>query len=478
MCIETRICELEEASSSSRQLAQIRMDSFQKCKKEEHDIKQKTGCDKLGLANEINDMLQQASKEHLPDLIRRLLKILQNVTIHDKTLSEEIQTSNGFRECLKYLIQTQTVKEKHNGEEKDYNDDDDVELWKSTQKLATSIEASMSKLETCDKMVPFSNSELQSRLPLIFGIPQRDERHDDLKIMIHLVTSELETDTHDTGYVMWPCSMILARYLTENPSLVLDTTAATGKGATDGDILELGAGCGLVGLTAAAIIRQYNEEMKRKRKEEEKESKKDCIDEDSSFVTNNSTVILTDYLPMVRKNMERNLDLNGFTNDTQVSDNSKDGNVRVASLDFFDQPGNYDSQYDACQPNWIDMDGIKQPQVGLILASEVLPYSNDAINVANTIYAALVEGGKAIVVTANESKRFGVEDFPTACRNAGLNITMARTSVEGLANSIGEDVTIEDEFLDDLSQTVGYNTGYDFVIFKIDKPFISSGYSS
>lgn len=438
MSSASRICKIEEASLSSRKLALLRIDSFNAV--DASLDKNDEGCFG-GLASELNRILQQAllNSTDDPSELLKVLKIVDNVTTNDETLAEEIDTSEGFRDCLQKVL----LLLKNNG-------NNDV-LFKSIHELATSIETSMAKLETVDKTDPFSDLELQSRLPLMFGISQKNQKRSDLEIMIHQVTSEEETETHDTGYVMWPSAVILARYLTENPSLVV------GRTEDDvGDILELGAGCGLSGLVAAALLRQHSEEYQARCEESKDES-------DDPYA--NVRVILTDYLPAVLENIERNLWLNGFDKNSG----------KVAGLDFFDQPGNDDSHYDASQPNWIDMTGTKQPQVQLVLAADVLPYSNDAVNVANTIYAALVEGGNAVVVSAGENKRFGVADFPEACRNAGLEITMARSSAVGLGNSIGEGVRIEDNFSSNLEQTVGYDdeVGYDFLIFKIVKPLAS-----
>jgi predicted nicotinamide N-methyase len=321
--------------------------------------------------------------------------------------------------------------------------------------LATTIETSLSKLETADKVDPFTTAELQSRLPLVFGIPQnqnsnQQEPTKNLEIMVHTITSEKETETHDVGYVMWPSSVMLARMITENPKLVLDHATSC--------VLELGAGCGLVGLTAATLLKQHNEE----------ESKEDEVIDDD-IIDSSSSVIFTDYLPEILENIERNI----LLNDLNVHCTTK-----VAGLDFFDQPGNDDSEYDSSQPNWIDMAGQKRSQVSLILAADVLCYSNDATNVANTIYAGLIDGGKAIVVSADDNKRFGVAGFPDACRNAGLEIDVTRSnsSVDSSRSSSSSNNSEKDaELLDhDLEQTIGYrDQNYKFLIFTITKPISS-----
>ena len=444
MCLESRTSELEDASLSSRKLARLRIDSLNEDDQGSGSSSNSDGGCDGGLANELISILQGALLLYSTNdlsLLLRVLKILENVTITDDTLSEEVDTSKGFRDCLQKIILLQ-----QRGEI------DDI-LLKSIRGLATTIETSLSKLETADKADPFTNSQLQSRLPLIFGISQNHEQSD-LEIMIHQVTSEEETETHDTGYVMWPSSVILARWITEHPSLILDHV-----GDDNGDVLELGAGCGLVGLTAAALLQQRNEKHRIKCEESKEEVIHDSY--------NNASVIFTDYLPAVLENIERNICLNDF---------NKNCSTKVAGLDFFDQPGNDDSEYDDSQPNWIDMTGAKQSQVSLVLAADVLAYSNDAQNVANTIHAALVEGGKAIVVSADENKRYGVAEFPEACRNAGLEITLVRGNCSNNVGDSGEDINIEELFVrHNLEQTIGYHQeGYNFIIFTIEKPLTSS----
>mmetsp|Transcript_18183 Transcript_18183/g.39634 ORF Transcript_18183/g.39634 Transcript_18183/m.39634 type:complete len:455 (+) Transcript_18183:133-1497(+) len=448
MCSESRTSKVEGASLSSRKLALLRIDSLN-LEKEAigNNSKSDSGGCVGGLANELNGILQDALLNSTGGdllVLSRVLKIIENITITDKTLSEEIDTSEGFRDCLQKVIHLQQPDENENNP------------LKSMQALAITIENSLSKLETVDKMVPFTESQLKSRLPLVFGISRKNQQQSDLEIMIHQVTSEKETETHDTGYVMWPSAVILSHYIAENPSLILDYA-----GDDNRDVLELGAGCGLVGLTVAALVRYYNEEQHQIGHDEE--SKKDSNHDDSYI---NSSVIFTDYLPPILENIERNLWLNDFDK----------RNATVAALDFFDQPGNEDSKYDDSQANWIDMAGAKQPQVRLVLAADVLPYSNDAVNVANTIFAALIEGGKAIIVSAGENKRYGVGDFPEACRDAGLEISMARSTIVGLGDSSGEEgVKFEETFVENLEQTVGFyqDIGSDYLIFKIEKPLTS-----
>ncbi|VEU40036.1 unnamed protein product [Pseudo-nitzschia multistriata] len=442
MCLESRTSELEDASLSPHELALLRIDSLHS-KRDfiGENIMRKIIGFTGGLANELNGILHEALLASVTDLpvLLKALKIIENITVTDPTLLEEIDTSEGFRDCLQKILHLQ-----EGGE-------DENELLKSIQSIAMKIENSCSKLETLDKVVPFTESQLKARLPLIFDVPGNNTPRRDLKVMIHQVTSEEETETHDTGYVMWPASVILARYLAENPSLFLGTA-----NNEIGDILELGAGCGLVGLVVATLLRQHKKEQR-----VGCEETKDGFDHDSSV--SNTSVIFTDYLPAILDNIERNIWLNDIDKSS----------VRVAGLDFFDQPGNDDSKYDGSEQNWIDMEGAKQPQVSLVLGADILPYSNDAVNVANTIFAALVEGGKAFVISPRENKRYGVYDFPKACRNAGMDvsiITCAKSA--GSKYSSGEEIMVENTSEEELDHFIG-NYDVEFFIFKIEKPLTS-----
>jgi hypothetical protein len=75
-----------------------------------------------------------------------------------------------------------------------------------------------------------------------------NDNNDDVTAVSTIETSDI---MHDTGLVMWPSSVMLARYLTQHPSIVRDCS---------GDILELGAGCGLVGLTAARLLQLHDDD--------------------------------------------------------------------------------------------------------------------------------------------------------------------------------------------------------------------------
>lgn len=309
--------------------------------------------------------------------------------------------------------------------------------------------------------------------PLTFRIPQsppQQQNHDGetlptanntvppfLDILIH--QSMAETEQHDTGLVMWPSALMLSRWITKHPSVVLDVLKNQGEGGRD--ILELGAGCGLVGLTAAAVLRQdidTNTQQQEEGREQEPLPK-------------TGHVIFTDYNATVCKLLEQNARLNKV-----------DDYTSVVGLDFFDQSHNEENgeRSDNTSTSWTDMEGNQRLQVSLILAADIIAYSNDATLVATTIAATLQEGGQAIVMGPQENMRFGLEFFPKACHDAGL--TVQTTIIPAVAEETSSsntnrsrDEKDKQSLVDELKQTSKYTyngegVGYDFLMYTIGKP--------
>jgi predicted nicotinamide N-methyase len=177
---------------------------------------------------------------------------------------------------------------------------------------------------------------------------------------------------------MWPSAVALSRWLVSNPLEVQDK-----------DILELGAGCGLVGLVAARLKVKLRKE----------------IDRETSHVK------LTDFNELVLKNIDQNIFLNGL-----------EGAAKGAGLDFYIQDAELDG--------WLDSNGTKRDQVDLILASDIICQPDDAFAAARSICYTLRSGGKAIIVCADSKHRFGVERFEEACLELGLKVS--RTDVKDL----------------------------------------------
>jgi predicted nicotinamide N-methyase len=364
--------------------------------------------------------------------------------------------------------------------------------------------------------------------PLVFTIPQPFQQDGgnlhgqttssadcpDLKIRLHQIDDEDDADddeqqeqqrciSHDVGFVMWPASIVLARWLAENPAVVLKNRRGWSNQMHNGDvgkqqhqrILELGAGCGLVGLTVAAMLHQDFHQRRHQQSESRgsvSETDNDDLgafkDHDDSSTATSSylpsqlpSVVLTDYNPKVLENLRKNLVLN------DLSDFGS-----VAGLDFFDQPGNSNNNDDGIfdfgahnnditadvelsndNPNeeheekvvdgWFDMNGRHHPQVDLILAADILCYSNDATMVANTLQASLLEGGKAILVSADETVRFGAAAFPDACLQAVLRFSNIETFPHPLARDADDDVDVDPQ-----------NLKANLIMFTVEKPFTAT----
>ena len=290
-------------------------------------------------------------------------------------------------------------------------------------------------------------------VPLDFCLPPEDH-HDAFCVQILIHDDDNDNDNagmHDTGFVLWPSAVMLSRYISKHSNVLLLDNGG-------GDIMEIGAGCGLVGLTAATLLAQ-----KQKQQHDDDEE-----DGGGGGHKAHHHVILTDYNPAVRQVLQRNIALNNLTHC-----------ALVAGLDFFDQSSSHnnnnnntkeeeeeeeeeDSTTRAAKKKnyWVDMDGTQQPQVGLILGADVIAYSNDAQLVANTLQAALREGGHAILMGPTPDRRFGLEDFPDACRDIGLHVQMTNIVAAEQEASVTAD----------LAQTADHHKGYDFLMYTVGKP--------
>ncbi|KAL3762395.1 hypothetical protein ACHAW5_004712 [Stephanodiscus triporus] len=274
---------------------------------------------------------------------------------------------------------------------------------------------------------------------LTFSIPSGGEDDGDsppLTIRLHQASDydadQGENETN-TGFVIWPAAVMLAHYLTANPIIVLsDDTRPYG------DIMELGAGCGLAGLTAATLLDKRNlHEKKNKR------------------TANEDRVIFTDYNPACLENLRRNILLNDL-----------DSSHEVLGLNWFDQLPS--------DKAWVDVNGASHAQCRLILGADLIVCTNDADLVAATIDCALIEGGLAIILGADRYTRFGVSSFPEACRSRGLKVKVDEDILELRADDVSK------QALMDALELGGYHRGvssfgYDFTMFTINKPITALG---
>ena len=271
---------------------------------------------------------------------------------------------------------------------------------------------------------------------LTFSIPSDGNLESPpLQIRLHQATNEDENQGNNetnTGFVMWPSAVLLSHHLSNNPHIL------RGDDTPDGDIMELGAGCGLAGLTAATLMQND-----------------DNISDDK--------VIFTDYNPAVLENLKRNIELNDF-----------DVPHKVLGLDWFDQQPDEEDDVDTAEREentWIDTDGVSHGQFRLIIGADLLVCSNDADLVAATIDSALMEGGRAVILGSDN--RFGVANFPDACREKGMSVIVDENILEA-----NDTEGIQQQLMDSL-ELGGYNqrgctTGHDFTMFTINKPITTT----
>lgn len=251
---------------------------------------------------------------------------------------------------------------------------------------------------------PFTTSDVVKRLPITFDLKFGSRPNDDsVQILIHQVTSR-QTAQADVGFVLWPSAVTLAHFLLDNGTHVLK-----------GTILELGAGCGLTGLVAAKLIQQES--------------------------NNSAKVILSDFNRTVLENLERNAHLND-TSDL----------CSVVGLDF------YQRQDDDIRDGWVDMSGVRNNSVDVVLAADVICQASDAVACAQTIWKTLKAGGVAYCVCATSHHRFGVDHLEEECRKVGLDVETKLVPGDAQGS------------LDDLKRTSGYICGMDLTFFTMRKP--------
>lgn len=269
------------------------------------------------------------------------------------------------------------------------------------QDLACEIASTASSFPL--KLAPISN--LHERLPLCISFSPKHT------LFIQQVTSR-QSAQQDVGFVLWPSAVALSQWLIDHPTLVL----------TAQSILELGAGCGLVGLTAAMLVQEQKQ-----------------VDKNENGVNDENSdprIMLTDFNQVVLDNLRLNIDLN----DVQAT---------AQKLDFYQQSGHAEF--------WVDDSKIgtdsQQEQVDLILAADMICQPSDAVAAANAIHDALKPGGKAIVVCGNGKHRFGVDCFEDECKRVGLTVETSNA----IAN------------MESLKLTAGYVEGMSLSMFTIDK---------
>eukprot|EP00804_Cyclotella_cryptica_P017595 CCRYP_006723-RA/>CCRYP_006723-RA protein AED:0.37 eAED:0.37 QI:0/1/0.5/1/0/0.5/2/263/287 len=278
---------------------------------------------------------------------------------------------------------------------------------------------------------------------LTFSIPSGRTLESPLQIRLHQASTKDENQGENetnTGFIMWPSAVMLSHYLSNNPHVL------RGDDTPDGDVMELGSGCGLAGLTAAALMQN-----------------------DGS--TSDDKVVFTDYNRAVLENLKRNIELNDFVVQHEV-----------LALDWFDQQPLEDSSdpVEKEANTWVDMDGTSHGQFRLIIGADLLVCTNDAELVAATIYRALMEGGRALILGPSSNRRFGLATFPDACREKGMTVTVDENILDANRTS-GFDTERSRQKLMNGLELGGYNQranslGHDFTVFTIDKPITTTSY--
>lgn len=282
--------------------------------------------------------------------------------------------------------------------------------------------------------VPFMREDLLARLPLVFNIhpvletcDENEYENDGITVLVNQVPDR-QSAQKDVGFVMWPSAVVLSRWLVSNPTELYGKT-----------VLELGAGCGLTGLVASKIIQDFTN----KQGGEEPSSSSDT---ESS---NCGSVILSDFNETVVKNLKGNIALNDLSSITSAE-----------GLDFYQQDPEGNGR--------ITIDGVKHTDLAdVIIAADVICQPEDAFAAARSIAAALKEGGKAIVVSADSKHRFGVEKLEEACLVVGSLSILSKSSVENyLCNNADSEDVARDE---DMEKTSGFVPGMALTMYVIQK---------
>ena len=347
--------------------------------------------------------------------------------------NERMSRRERSRESVDPLVIVST----HNAVDEDSSKDDDtlVELQDNVYEIYSPSSTS--------KCMAFTNEELCNRLPLVYSLKpvsdaneqgEREKVDDDdtiaaTTIFINQVTKRQSAQS-DVGYVMWPSAIVLSRWLISNPRIISSKS-----------VLELGAGCGLVGCSAALLI-------SRMISENQKEQHNDRIEEENA-------VIITDVNDLVIENIVQNINLNDVSSIASV-----------AKLDFYNQTGdNHTGKWIAgeiCNSSTTTTCTDREPErepVDIILAADIICQPSDAVAASKTIYDALKPGGVAYVVCANAEHRFGVDIFANECEKRHLAV-------------ISKDVAemYDGELLsEDMNTAAGYIDGMMLTFFEIKK---------
>ncbi|KAL9188904.1 hypothetical protein ACHAXT_011394 [Thalassiosira profunda] len=314
--------------------------------------------------------------------LHRTLYLLSSVSRMDPTLGEEIARAGTQPICTR-LIQQINKCRAIIGE--DCISDEDSDALIDMHDVIFEIYSPSSV-----QGLAFTDEELRGRLPLLYkltpvpqciqsrGYDESSNGGEHTTIFIRQVTKRQSAQA-DVGFVMWPSAIVLSRWVLSKPHVL--------KGKS---VLELGAGCGLVGIVAARLISQG-----------ESESKEHAVSQ--------QRVMITDVNELVLENISQNIELNDVASVASV-----------AKLDFYEQTGDDSGKWLAGEMNGVTASG--REQVDIILAADIICQPEDAVAASKTIIDALKPGGLALVVCANSEHRFGVEIFVEECQKRGLEV--------------------------------------------------------
>jgi len=349
-------------------------------------------------------------------LLQRTLTLLSRVSKLDITLGEEIERGGSQTICTRLIEQISNLSNVDFSEE---DSDTLVELQDLVFEMYSPSKSAR---------MGFTNDEMLSRLPLVYNFTSAsaqqsrllDFNHDEYStILISQVTKRRQSAQADVGFVMWPSAIVLSRWISINQHVLEDKS-----------ILELGAGCGLVGITAAHIKRSQNQQHNMHGK-----------------------VILTDVNELVLENIMHNIHLNDVA-----------CVATVEKLDFYSQTGCcYAGGWLAGQTGRSVSEAERAP-VDVILAADVICRNEDAVAASKTIYDVLRPNGVAFVVCANAEHRFGVDIFANECQERGLKVIAETSNVEEMLGS-GEHLYFERM----MQSAAGYVDSMKLTFFRINK---------
>jgi predicted nicotinamide N-methyase len=346
---------------------------------------------------------EAATAKHLMTILR----VFTSISRLDPTLSQELAHEGSHLAMLKILAIDHDIDNNTHNQDHDRNGDDETYL-EELQEMVYEIASLYAGHFPVKTAVPYTLDEVRQRLPIEFVLNDCGSMHErEMSIMMHQVVTARQTAQQDVGFVLWPSAVYLARWLERNQHVLANRSR----------ILELGSGCGLCGLVAATLTRQYTE----------------------------TTTILTDFNSIVLDNLERNVKLNELQR-----------SCYVVGLDFYEQNG-------CSNGTWVDTVGQQQPQVDLLLGADIICQPSDAFAAARTVFDSLRPGGECYIVCANERHRFGVQCFPEACQSMKLDLKVESIDWQ-------REICAEKHIRDDLEKACGYIEGMELTMYIIRKP--------